>query len=161
MLVKHNLWPLYKLSDKKLQTYKKGRYEIKDGFIEAESLTEDNYALIQASPIDTKEGDELIGSFVGDVKLGENIIVRDPMAIIFSKIDKVGTEKYIFKYVAQESLFTFECYVTTPTKFNLPSIIINKGDELSDVYLPNINTLPEDKQPLLPPEGNYKEIQAL
>lgn len=32
-------------------------------------------------------------------------------------------------------------------------------DSFSDVYLPNINTLPEDKQPLLPPEGDYKEIQ--
>lgn len=32
-------------------------------------------------------------------------------------------------------------------------------DDFSDVYLPNINTLPEDKQPLLPPEGEYKEIQ--
>lgn len=32
-------------------------------------------------------------------------------------------------------------------------------EEIPDVYLPNINTLPEDKQPLLPPEGNYKEIQ--
>lgn len=28
-----------------------------------------------------------------------------------------------------------------------------------DVYLPNIDTLPQDKQPLLPPEGNYIEIQ--
>ena len=34
-------------------------------------------------------------------------------------------------------------------------------DDFPDLYLPNINTLPEDKQPLLPPEGNYKEIQAL
>ena len=33
--------------------------------------------------------------------------------------------------------------------------------EAPDVYLPNINTLPEDKQPLLPPEGNYKEITPL
>ena len=32
-------------------------------------------------------------------------------------------------------------------------------DGYSDVYLPNINTLPEDKQPFLPPEGDYKEIQ--
>ena len=31
---------------------------------------------------------------------------------------------------------------------------------VSDVYLPYKNNLPEDKQPLLPPEGNYKEIQA-
>ena len=34
-------------------------------------------------------------------------------------------------------------------------------DGFPDIYLPNKNTLPEDKQPLLPPEGNYKEIQAL
>ena len=34
-------------------------------------------------------------------------------------------------------------------------------DGFPDIYLPNINTLPEDKQPLLPPEGHYKEIQAL
>ena len=32
------------------------------------------------------------------------------------------------------------------------------NDGYSDVYLPNINTLPEDKQPFLPPEGEYKEI---
>lgn len=31
----------------------------------------------------------------------------------------------------------------------------------SDVYLPNINTLPKYKQPLLPPEGDYKEITPL
>lgn len=33
-------------------------------------------------------------------------------------------------------------------------------DGFSDVYLPNIETLPADKQALLPPEGEYKEIQA-
>ena len=35
------------------------------------------------------------------------------------------------------------------------------NDGYSDVYLPNINTLPKDKQPLLPPEGHYKEITPL
>lgn len=34
-------------------------------------------------------------------------------------------------------------------------------DGYSDVYLPNINTLPQDKQPLLPPEGDYKEIEPM
>lgn len=34
---------------------------------------------------------------------------------------------------------------------------VTKGE--TDVYLPNIDTLPTDKQPLLPPEGEYKEIQ--
>ena len=28
-------------------------------------------------------------------------------------------------------------------------------------YIPNINTLPKEKRGFLPPEGNYKEIQAL
>ena len=40
------------------------------------------------------------------------------------------------------------------------NISIVKGDGM-DIYVPNINTLPEDKQPLLPPEGNYKEIAPL
>lgn len=31
----------------------------------------------------------------------------------------------------------------------------------SDIYLPNINSLPTNKQPLLPPEGDYKEIQPM
>ena len=44
-------------------------------------------------------------------------------------------------------------------KFKINKIIATRED--SDIYLPNINTLPQDKQPLLPPEGNYKEIQAL
>ena len=35
--------------------------------------------------------------------------------------------------------------------------IEEEGGDL--VYTPSINTLPEDKQPLLPPEGEYKEIQ--
>lgn len=34
-------------------------------------------------------------------------------------------------------------------------------DGFSDVYLPNINTLPQDKQPLLPPDGDYKEIEPV
>ena len=44
-------------------------------------------------------------------------------------------------------------------KFKINKIIATHED--SDVYLPNINTLPQDKQPLLPPEGHYKEIQSL
>ena len=31
----------------------------------------------------------------------------------------------------------------------------------SEVYLPNKNSVKPEKQPLLPPEGHYKEIQAL
>lgn len=42
-------------------------------------------------------------------------------------------------------------------KFNAFSVT----NGTTDVYLPNINTLPENKKPLLPPEGNYKEITPL
>lgn len=38
------------------------------------------------------------------------------------------------------------------------NFMISEGG-FSDVYLPNINTLSKDKQALLPPEGEYKEIQ--
>lgn len=31
--------------------------------------------------------------------------------------------------------------------------------EIGDIFIPCIKDLPTDKQPLLPPEGNYKEIQ--
>lgn len=40
------------------------------------------------------------------------------------------------------------------------NFMITEGG-FTDVYLPNINTLSKDKQPLLPPEGNYKEITPL
>ncbi|MCW6701511.1 hypothetical protein NH288_05360 [Anaerococcus sp. NML200537] len=34
-------------------------------------------------------------------------------------------------------------------------------DGFADIYLPNITALSKEKQPLLPPEGNYKEITPL
>lgn len=40
--------------------------------------------------------------------------------------------------------------------FKLRCFALTKDE--SNVYLPNINTLPTDKQALLPPEGDYKEI---
>ena len=40
------------------------------------------------------------------------------------------------------------------------NISIVKGDGV-DIYTPNINNLPKEKRGFLPPEGHYKEIQAL
>ena len=42
----------------------------------------------------------------------------------------------------------------------IKALAVYKG-EAPDVYLPNINTLPEEKRGFLPPEGNYKEITPL
>ena len=41
---------------------------------------------------------------------------------------------------------------------NISDVAVYK-EGIPGVYLPNINTLPQDKQPLFPPEGDYKEIQ--
>ena len=40
----------------------------------------------------------------------------------------------------------------------LERLCIFKGD-IGNIFLPCIEDLPKDKQPLLPPEGDYKEIQ--
>lgn len=40
------------------------------------------------------------------------------------------------------------------------NFIVTEGG-FAEIYLPNINALSKDKQPLLPPEGNYKEITPL
>ena len=40
------------------------------------------------------------------------------------------------------------------------NISIVKGDGM-DIYVPNKNTLPEEKRGFLPPEGHYKEITPL
>ena len=34
-------------------------------------------------------------------------------------------------------------------------------DQVPDIIIPNEKDIKADNQPLLPPEGNYKEIQAL
>lgn len=160
MLVKHNLCPFYKFTDKEPRTFKSGKYEIKDGMIEAESLTDDNYAVIQSFKEGIIKGAEYSISFTGYLETGTNVLVRDSLGVTLELIDKIGSFKYNRFYTASRDYLAFECYVTDLTRFNLTSIIVNKGKQSSDVYLPNINTLPQDKQPLLPPEGDYKEIQA-
>ena len=46
-------------------------------------------------------------------------------------------------------------------RIKIYGIRVSTGESSSDIYLPNINTLPTNQQSLLPPEGEYKEIQAL
>ncbi len=47
--------------------------------------------------------------------------------------------------------------------YNGANVILEKlclfEGEIGDIFIPCIEDLPTDKQPLLPPEGNYKEIQ--
>ena len=160
MLVKHNLCPFYKFTEKNPRTYKSGRYEITDGLIEAESLTDDDYGVIQSFAQGIRKDSEYSISFIGYLESGKEVLINDSVGTALVLMDKIGSFKYNRVYIASRDSLSFECYVTDLTRFNLTSMIVNKGKELSDVYLPNINTLPQDKQPLLPPEGEYKEIQA-
>ena len=49
---------------------------------------------------------------------------------------------------------------STGANVTLESICLFE-DYIGDIFLPCIEDLPQDNQPLLPPEGHYKEIQAL
>ena len=56
--------------------------------------------------------------------------------------------------------FRFSCIEKGLLGIDCRNIKIEQGDNATP-YLPHKDNLPEDKQPLLPPEGHYKEIQAL
>ena len=47
-------------------------------------------------------------------------------------------------------------YVGKLQKLKVSQLMVS--DEPVDIYLPHKDNLPKDKQPLLPPEGEYKEI---
>ena len=49
---------------------------------------------------------------------------------------------------------------TTYGSYKIYNIKLEEGTEAT-TYVPYKDNLPEDKQPLLPPEGNYKEITPL
>lgn len=159
MLVKHNICPFYNFTDKEPRLYKSGKCEIKDGMIEAESLTDDNFGVIKDFETGISKDKDYTISFIGILESGKGVLVRDQAGTTFAKINDLSSRQYSLVYKAISDRLAFECYVTDFTRFNLISIIVNEGKKPSEVYLPNITTLSKDKQALLPPEGEYKEIQ--
>ena len=158
MLVKHNLSTTLRLSDSKIRTWKSGKYVVANGIVEAKTNTNDNFCII----CDIDAGQKITGVLSFNVKLYNNskISTRDSYGRDLNEFDKPGIYKVKWEPKTSRS-FNIECYCNEIVKFNIDNIVLNKGEELSEVYLPNINTLPTNKQPLLPPEGNYKEIQPL
>ena len=159
MLVKHNLSPFYDMSKSELLFWSRVKTKgyVIDDVIIVESADKPTYAYITLNlPIneDEKTATQLTVSNVGNVnitakkKSWENAMVIKPGEI----------KKCTFNTKVNEFI-EFETPSNSIAKFKAKASIINLGSKLSEVYLPNINNLPKDKQALLPPEGQYKEIQ--
>ena len=166
MLVKHNLVNLIA----PLDSYDSGEYISRDV-----PSTSSNQAMLFSSqkdyskPINGLVDGEVytFSAYVKDVT-GESPILtfrhadtreNVPLSMEYAK------KSFTFKYDATANVNYIAVFIGEAgktggkkIKVKLPKVTLGDAD---DVYLPNINTLPEDKQPLLPPEGNYKEIQAL
>ena len=66
----------------------------------------------------------------------------------------------LYKDITTARQFRFQIEDKGKFSFCFKNIAAYKGYDV-DVHLPFIGNLPKDKQPLQPPDGNYKEIQAL
>lgn len=159
MLVKHNLSPFYDMSKAELNYWSRGDKKgyVTDDIIVVESKdypVYPNVKLILPIGQDEETISQLTVTNVGEVR----IIVKKKSWEGSISIKPGEIKKCVFNTKGNESI-----EVETPSKsvakFKAKASIINLGNELSEVYLPNINNLPKDKQPLLPPEGDYKEIQ--
>ena len=102
---------------------------------------------------DVTGGSPILSLWHSDIQ--ENV----PLSMEYAK------KSFTFKYdstanVNYIAVFIGESGKTGGKKIKVKFPKVALGD-VDDVYLPHKDNLPEDKQPLLPPEGNYKEIQAL
>lgn len=95
----------------------------------------------------------------GKINYDANVILQlDDERMYFNFVYRAGITEEILIY----------CDIAGQTRgvgLELKDIILVEGhferggNEI--VYLPHKDDLPEDKQPLLPPEGNYKEIKSI
>lgn len=161
MLVKHNLCPFYDLAKSNPQFFSSSGESIStiDGMITAEPM-KSNMSIFNPKQSQALNNQNITLSMIIE-NLGKNHVT----------ISTNRYNKFITLYPGDKKECTFNgigndyieiaVYMGGQTKLKAYNSRVNLGKELSDVYLPNINTLPTDKQALLPPEGNYKEIQAM
>lgn len=74
-----------------------------------------------------------------------------------------GKQSYTFRLNDKNThiyLYLGDRFKGTYGSYKIYNIKLEEGTEAT-TYVPYKDNLPEDKQSLLPPEGNYKEIQAL
>ena len=101
--------------------------------------------------IDNIDGDkELdVSAYPGLVRLGNFKADNGRQACTF-KLNSEYTHIYLYLGKIEKTNGSYKIY----------NIKLEEGTE-DTTYVPYKDNLPEDKQPLLPPEGNYKEILAL
>ena len=89
-----------------------------------------------------------------------NRSVRISKALVPNKWQKATLD-----FKLNDDFITNEIMVGSEYKDNFTATIKIKQPkfevEKESIYIPNVNDLEPSKQPLLPPEGHYKEIQAL
>lgn len=84
--------------------------------------------------------------------------------VLSGKSTFTAQERNDFTFTYKEGVTSrIACYAgvhgsTSGISADYTKIKIEKGDQMTP-YLPHKDNLPTDKQPLLPPEGDYKEIQ--
>lgn len=156
MLVKHNLiyttgfrYPSYVGRENEL------RYNLEDGkiLIENSKTSFANFINGESYDIDDINAIYYIG-FYGSLE--------GYCALRFSNHDgyiKVNNKENFYYIESKGNLIAKPLHVNAVESsiLKISSVAVYK-EVIPDVYLPNINTLPEDKQPLYPPEGDYKEI---
>lgn len=159
MLVKHNLSPFYDMSKEGVNVWSRGEsnHSIEGDIIIVKAYSNAAYVTSSSAQIksDVLAMTQLTVYNVGDTTLRvknkewDNVIFLPPGQVKKCTFPTIGSE--VLEIVVTEN---------TVARFKAKSSIVNIGTEISDVYLPYKNNLPADKQPLLPPDGEYKEIHA-
>lgn len=171
MLVKHNLWDVkYHFKDNEITNFQNQfDYVIKDDVMIAKLKESEPSGLLIISHDNVMKPDDeasiqCIVENLGDAPFDLEQIGLDNSRRIKS-IDPHTKELINYSGIYRPTDISRQLRIMSnhheEIKFKVYGLKIIEGKSNDYLYLPNINTLPEDKQPLLPPEGHYKEIQAL
>lgn len=166
MLVKHNISPSYKLNKDNLVVWDNGvELRFEEDIIVINRLKSNGMAY-QSIRNDIEIETPVIVKFILEningtsVYVGTNGLKNNTGGITSNTIEKREVQ-----IAGLRSDYSLQLQIRVNSdeecRLKIYGITISTGEEASDVYLPNINTLTEDKQLLLPPEGNYKEITPL
>lgn len=159
MLVKHNLAYTEGLISPRYVSFKeKFNFKLEEGimYVKKSHSSFAKFLIDEGYYIDDTESKYFLG-FYGELEgycgLRTNKIYN------YENVKNIENFYYI-ETIGEKVKQPLHVNVTMETKLKINKVGLYKGN-IPDVYLPNINTLPTNKQRLLPPEGHYKEIQAL